>query len=70
MTLEKLYDLKDQMHAQIDEAFDNLEKEVPKEKGASADLTAIANDAWDLWKKGIGEIAHAAGTAYAETFEN
>jgi phage tail tape-measure protein len=66
MTTEELYKLKDEMHQKIDAAFESLEKEIPREKGASADLTDIAKDAWELWKEGIGEIASAAGTAYAE----
>lgn len=70
MKLEELYQIKDDMHKKIDDAFDQLESNVPKEKGVTADLTDVAKDAWDLWKKGIGEIASAAGTAYAETFEN
>jgi len=66
MKLQELYDMRDQMHVKIDSAFEQLEKEFPKEKGVDVDIdgTDIANDAWGLFKEGVGEIASIAGDFY------
>ncbi|CAM1371593.1 hypothetical protein [Tenacibaculum xiamenense] len=65
MKANDLYNLKDELHAKIEEAFSKLESHIPKEKGVDVDLTKLAGKAWDQFNDGIAEISKVAGEAYA-----